>query len=269
MTGMAGSLRLVVGLDGAGKCALREHYNSQLHRVLHLVPGSAPEEGVIYVLNPSGGIAQGDALEADISVERGAHAIVTSPAATKVYRSESAAARSRTRLKVDAGATLEYLPEPVIPHAGARFVEDLELDVAAEGKALAWEILAPGRAARGESLGYDRLDFRLRVREGGRTILLERGAIVPAEGVSGPAVFSRFAAYGILLVIGCDPHAVEAALRGATEGATAGVTRLRGRGTMLKMLALETRHLQEAFGRAREVVAPLLASRAATRLRRT
>src|SRR6185295_11829061 len=86
MTGMAGALRLVVGLDGAGRCAVREQYNSQLHRVLQLIPGEAPEEGLLYVLNPTGGVLQGDRLDADVRVERGAHAIVTAPSATKIYR---------------------------------------------------------------------------------------------------------------------------------------------------------------------------------------
>ena len=34
MSGMAGTLRLVLGLDGSGHCSLRENYSTQLHRVL-------------------------------------------------------------------------------------------------------------------------------------------------------------------------------------------------------------------------------------------
>ena len=94
--GMAGRLRLVVGLDGVGKCVLREQYATALHRVMRLVPGDDPTEGVVYILNPAGGVAQGDTLEADIRVESGAHALVTMPGATKVYRMERAEATSRT-----------------------------------------------------------------------------------------------------------------------------------------------------------------------------
>jgi urease accessory protein len=268
MIGMAGRLRLVVGLDGAGRCALKEQYNSQLHRVLQLIPGGAPEEGVVYLLNPTGGIVQGDDLEAEIRVEPGAHAIVTSPSATKVYRMERDGAVSRMRLRVERGAVLEYLPEPVIPHAGARFIEDLSLDVEEGGRALAWEILAPGRAARGESLAYDRLEFRLDVRAAGRVVMRERGAIAPAEGVSGPAVLSRFTSYGILVAIGDDDGRVEAALRDLARDGFAGVTRLR-RGVVLKTLAGESRRVRELFDAARETVMPLLSDRPSTPIRRT
>jgi urease accessory protein len=269
MIGMAGRLRLVVGLDGAGRCVLREHFNSQLHRVLQLIPGAAPEEGLVYLLNPTGGIVQGDDLEAEIRVEGGAHAIVTAPSATKVYRMDRGAASARMRLRVERGAVLEYLPEPLIPHAGARFVEELDLDVEEGARALAWEILAPGRAARGESLAYDRLEFRLRVREEGRTVLRERSVIVPGDGLDGPAVLSRFTHYGILLAIGEDPSQIESAVRGVMGTGWAGVTRLQGKAVVLKVLADDSREVRDLFARVREAVIPLFAGRQATSIRRS
>ncbi|HXX94286.1 MAG TPA: urease accessory protein UreD, partial [Planctomycetota bacterium] len=72
---MSGRLRLVVGPDRTGRCALREQFDSELHRVLQLIPGGAPEEGLVYLLNPTGGIVRGDLLDADIRVESGAHAV--------------------------------------------------------------------------------------------------------------------------------------------------------------------------------------------------
>jgi len=269
MIGMAGRLRLVVGLDGAGRCVLREQYAAQLHRVLQLIEGEVPAEGLVYLLNPTGGIVQGDDLEASIRVEEGAHAIVTSPSATKIYKMDRGEAASRMTLRVERGAVLEYLPEPVIPHAGARFREALELDVAEGGRALAWELLAPGRTARGESLAYDRLSFRLDVTEGGRRVLRERSEIVPGEGLRGPSILSRFGYYAILLVVGGPSGEVERALREEAGDAVAGVTRLDGTGVVLKALSEDSPSIQDLLRRARERVMPLLAGRPATGLRRT
>jgi urease accessory protein len=269
MIGMSGRLRLVVGLDGLGRCALREQFDSQLHRVLQLIPGRAPQEGLVYLLNPTGGIVQGDDLEADIRVEAGAHAIVTSPSATRIYGMDRGEAFSRTRLRVGTGAVLEYLPEPLIPYAGARFVEDLELEAEPGARALAWEILSPGRRARGESLAYERLEFRLKVREGGQTVLRERSVIVPAAGLGGPVVLSRFTHYGILITIGGDPAEVERAARSAMGTAFGGATRLRGSAVVVKILADELRDITALFDRLRGAVIPILAGREATSLRRT
>jgi urease accessory protein len=269
MIGMSGRLRLVVGLDSLGRCALREQFNSQLHRVLHLIPGGAPEEGLVYLLNPTGGIVQGDDLEAEIRVEGGAHAIVTSPSATRIYGMDRGEAASRTRLRVGPGSVLEYLPEPLIPYAGARFLEDLDLEAEPGARALAWEILSPGRLARGESLAYDRLEFRLQVKEGVRTVLRERSVIVPAGGLGNPVVLSRFTHYGILITIGGDPGEVERAARSAVGTAFAGATRLRGSAVVVKILADELREITALFDRLRGAVIPVLAGRRATPLRRT
>ncbi|HLY09949.1 MAG TPA: urease accessory protein UreD [Planctomycetota bacterium] len=268
MSGMTGSLRLVVGLDASGRCALRENYSTQLHRVLHLVPGGVPEEGVVYVLNPTGGVLQGDVLEADIRVEPGAHAIVTTPSSTKIHRMDRHHAESRTRLAVEKGAILEYVPEPVIPFGGSRFLEDLSIDVASGGKVLAWEILAPGRQARGEVFAYDYLGLRLRVSEGGRVVLRERADLKPKEEPFGSLGMGDLAHYGVLMVLGGDPDQVTGILRESLGEDRAGVSRLPGTGVLLKMLAFEGREIESAFRGVRERVLSILAGRPATPLRR-
>jgi urease accessory protein len=266
MSGMTGTLRLVLGLDGAGCCSLRENYSTQLHRVLHIVPGGVPEEGVVYVLNPTGGVLQGDRLEAEIRVEAGAHAIVTTPSSTKIHRMDGVRAESRTTLRVESGAVLEYVPEPVIPFGGSRFVEDLAIDVAAGGKLLAWEILAPGRQARGEVFAYDELALRLRLSEAGAVVLRERCELRPREGT---LTMGGATHYGVLMAVGGEPEALGEALRPLLDGARAGVTRLPGSGVLVKMLAAEGREIETVFRRIRERTMERLAGRPATVLRTT
>jgi len=269
MSGMTGSLRLVLGLDGSGRCALRESYSTQLHRVLHVVPGGVPREGVVYVLNPTGGVLQGDALDAEIRVEAGAHAIVTTPSATKIHRMEGRQAESRTRLRVDAGALLEYVPEPVIPFGGSRFLEDLSADVAAGGKLLAWEVLAPGRQARGEVFAYEYLGLRLRVSEDGRVVLRERADLRPREQAFGLIGMGGATHYGVLLALGGNGDRLVEALRPLLEGEQGGVSRLPGTGVLVKMVASDGRKIEAAFGRLRARAVEELAGRPATMLRTT
>jgi urease accessory protein len=267
MTGMTGRLRLVVGLDGTGRCALREQYCSQLHRVLQMIPGDAPEEGVVYVVNPTGGVLQGDCLEAEIRVEAGAHAIVTTPSATKLYRSDHRVAESRTRLQVRAGATLEFIPEPIIPFAGSRYIEDLSIDVESGGRILAWEILAPGRAARGELFAYDLLGLRLSVTDQGRVILREKAELRPSQGRLPALALGEETHYGVLLVIGGEPARLEPAVREMLGSARAGVSRLRGRGMIVKALARSGREIELLFRRIRGQVLQEWTGRQATLLR--
>jgi urease accessory protein len=266
MTGMAGSLRLTMGLDDAGRCALREQYCSQLHRVLQLIPGEAPEEGLVYVLNPTGGILQGDRLEADIRVERGAHGIVTTPSATKLYRADRPA-ESTTRLRVAADATLEYLPEPIIPYSGSRYVEHLSIDVEPGGRLLAWETLAPGRAARGELFEYELLGLRLTARAGGQEILRERAELRPSREKLPSLSMGTATHYGVLIVVGGDVRGLTAGIREDLGSLRAGVTTLSGSGLLVKALAVGSRDLSALFSRVRERVLRHWMGRPATSLR--
>jgi urease accessory protein len=264
---MTGSLRLIVGLDDVGRCALREQYCSQLHRVLHLIPGDVPEEGLVYVLNPTGGLLEGDRLEAEIRVERGAHAIVTTPSATKLHRADDRVTESRTRLHVAAGGMLEFIPEPIIPFAGSRFIEDLSIELEAGAKLFAWEILAPGRAARGELFAYQLLGLRLTVREAGRTILREHSLLRPSCEKLGRLVMGEATHYGVLLVLGGDPGRLESRLREQLGGLQAGVSRLPGTGVIVKALSTSGQDLDRLFRGLRELACEELAGRRATSLR--
>jgi urease accessory protein len=267
MTGMTGQLRLVVGLDGAGRCSLREQYCSQLHRVLQVIPGDVPEEGVLYVVNPTGGVLQGDCLEAEIRVESGAHAIVTTPSATKLYRADHRVAESRTRLQVREGATLEFIPEPIIPFAGSRFIEDLSIDVEKGGKLLAWEILSPGRAARGELFAYDLLGLRMKLSEQGRVVLREKADLKPVQEKFPGLALGGSTHYGVVLVVGGDPGRLESAIRDTLGESLSGLSRLRGTGIVVKALAPSSREVDHLFRRIRDRVLLEWTGRPATPLR--
>lgn len=267
MSGMTGSLRLVLGLDGAGRCALRENYSTQLHRVLHLVPGGAPEEGVVYVLNPTGGILQGDTLDAEIRVEAGAHAIVTTPSATKIHRMDGRGAVSKTRLRVEKGGILEFVPEPVIPFAGSSYIEDLAIDVAEGAKLFAWEVLAPGRQAKGELFEYDLLGLRLTLMESGAVTLRERSDLKPRQGGFGALALGADTHYGVLLAVGGEGDRLVDLIRPLIAEERAGVSRLPGTGVIVKMIAPEGRKIEAVFRRLRERILMELAGRPATALR--
>ena len=72
------------------------------------------------VIHPPGGIAGGDRLALAIDVGERAHGQLTTPGATKWYRSTGAAARQTLDARVGTGGTLEWLPQEAIVFDGAR-----------------------------------------------------------------------------------------------------------------------------------------------------
>jgi urease accessory protein len=152
------------------------------------------------LLNPTGGVLGGDRLRTRIGVGAGASVCVTTPSATRVYRSDGAAARIETRIEVAPGAVLEYVPEHLIPHPGARLVQRLELDVADGGRALVWDAYSLGRVARGERFRFERLDLASSIRVAGRLAFLDRARLVPSD--SAPEAAAGLSYVGTLVAIG-------------------------------------------------------------------
>ena len=61
----------------------------------------------VYLLHPPGGVVGGDRLAIEIEVASNAHAVITTPAAGKLYRSAGPASMQEQRLSVAPGAALE------------------------------------------------------------------------------------------------------------------------------------------------------------------
>ncbi len=151
-----GHLHLVCARGTNGASYLREQ---SFRAPLHL---SKPHEDqgslVANLVNPTAGIFDDDEIAVEVLVERDASLVLTTPSASRIYRSrQGGAATMRQTMRVEEGAFLEYFPEPFIPHAGARYHQKNELRVAKGGSLVFFEWLAPGRVASGEVFQFDEL----------------------------------------------------------------------------------------------------------------
>jgi urease accessory protein len=173
----------------------------------------------VYVLHPPGGLVGGDELSVSVRVDGGAHALCTTPAAGKVYRGQEgrAPAAQRHRLTVEAGGSLEWLPQETILYDGAKVVLETRVDLDEGAAFLGWEILCLGRPAAGERFTRGSCRQRLELWRQGRPLCLERsrldgGAPVldAAWGLAGASVS------GTLLATPAPPvELVRAALSGS------------------------------------------------------
>jgi len=148
-------------------------------RVLFPTPEpGAPLEAAF--VNVAGGLAGGDALEARITLRAEAAALVTTPAAEKVYRSLGDVSSIATRIEVAADAVLEYLPQEAILFDGARLSRRMEAEVAPGATLLAAESVVLGRIARGEAWRHGDLSDTWRLRREGRLVWADALALEAA-----------------------------------------------------------------------------------------
>ncbi len=102
------------------------------------------------ILHTAGGVVGGDRLSCKVHLQPSAQALITTAAASKIYRSNGAQARQNIDIQVDVGACLEWLPQETIVFNGAIYRQDLRVELAMEAHWIGWEITRFGRSARGE-----------------------------------------------------------------------------------------------------------------------
>jgi len=148
-------------------------------RAFPLDDGSA----LAHLHNVSGGLLGGDRLALSVRVGAGASVQLTTTGATRIYRppANSSATTQSTEIDVAENALLEYLPDPLIPFARARFSQRTTIHLAQGAGLFCWEILAPGREARGEVFEYERVEMKSDLYATGRRIGTERIRLEPRD----------------------------------------------------------------------------------------
>ena len=139
------------------------------------------DDGTAYamLLNPTGGVFGGDFLSTRIRLDDGARVCLTTPSATRVYRTLRDPSVQETHIEIGEGAALELLPDHVIPHAGAGFHQLLRVDLARTGRAIFFDSFAAGRIAHGERWMFREFDSRTEIFLSGRPLFLNRTLIEP------------------------------------------------------------------------------------------
>ena len=127
------------------------------------------------IVHPPGGIAGGDELELDLRVAAGASALITTPGATKWYRSSGPLARQAVALRVN--GALEWLPQETIVFDAALAQARYEVDLAAEASFIGWDIVCLGRTGSGERYARGSYRSSIALRREGRLLWLERGRV--------------------------------------------------------------------------------------------
>jgi len=138
---------------------------------------------LVHLNNVSGGVLAGDRLELDIEVDDGVSALVTTTGATRLYRHRPGSADSEQKATFTVGkrAMLEYLPDPLIPYAGARYAQHTRFLLEPQATLFWWEVLAPGRQASGEAFRFDKLCIHSEISVEGVPVLKESFALEPLQ----------------------------------------------------------------------------------------
>ncbi|MBC7726331.1 MAG: urease accessory protein UreD [Microbacteriaceae bacterium] len=169
--GWHGHLQLDYHRDGGRTTALDRH-----HGPLRVLRRLYPEgEAVCHhvLVHPPGGIVGGDVLELDATLKPGSHALITTPGATRFYRSAGPLAVQQVRATLAAGARLEWLPLETLAYRRCEAENRLRFTLAPGAQMIGWDVLALGLPAANQPFDAGRYLQQLEL----PGVWLERGRI--------------------------------------------------------------------------------------------
>jgi urease accessory protein len=102
------------------------------------------------LVHPPGGLVGGDTLQVDVTAAAGTHGLVTTPGATRFYRSNGEPAVQDVRVHLGEGARLEWLPLEALYYSGCRAENRLHMELAPGAQLLGWDVAALGLPQAGQ-----------------------------------------------------------------------------------------------------------------------
>lgn len=147
-------------------------HNGPLRILQSLYPeGDAVCHNVL--VHPPSGLVGGDMLDMQVTVGEGAHGLVTTPGATRFYRSEAGLATQQVHARLASGARLEWLPLEAIAYNGCDALNRAVFELTPGAELITWDITALGLPAA--DLPFAQGTFRQHLEIPG--VWLERGTI--------------------------------------------------------------------------------------------
>lgn len=135
-----------------------------------------PEGNVchVYIVHPPGGVVGGDQLHLDVQIGRDAHALITTPAATKFYRSpQQKQAAVQQQLSISQGI-LEWLPQEAIYFDQSVVRTRTRVNLDSQSRFIGWELSCYGRRACDEMFNQGHIHQSFELWRNEQPLLLDR-----------------------------------------------------------------------------------------------
>ena len=182
-TGKYGLVRLGFERDGARTILRQWERRTPLivQQALYFDP-EWEELPCVYILSSGGPNVDGDRYEQHFRVGCNAFAHISTGAATKIACMRHNYSSMQQTIHLEDGAYLEYLPEPLIPCRGSRYLSQTQITIAPSATLLYAETYLCGRRWSGERFDYDILSVSMRARrEDGQSLFADKFIVRPAE----------------------------------------------------------------------------------------
>ena len=219
----------------------------------------------LYLLHPPGGIVGGDQLSIEVNTDSNSSSLLTTPGATKVYRtSDHKHSTINQNFIVAEDSSFEWLPMETIVFPGANSQFSSKLLLSGNARVAAWEVYCLGRPAINESFDFGSLNFSLELWRDGMPILLDKLMIDKTE-LESVVGLRGFPVFGTFIISKTNKKVLETvrAMMIETDSCVTGVTQIEDI-IIVRSLAKKTYLVQDLFKKIWQTVRPLVFEREAS-----
>jgi len=149
LAGRIGGVRLELA-PSRDETSFSQCYQQIPLRVLPPFRFGPGQPSLVYLLNPTAGLMDGDAHLIEIRARGGARALVTGQSATRIHPASHGFSTQQWHIHVEGDAVLVVLPGPAIPFQGTRYYQHVRIDLENGGRLIWGDLWYAGRYARGE-----------------------------------------------------------------------------------------------------------------------
>lgn len=132
---------------------------------------------LLYLINLTAGLLDGDGHRVDVTARAGTRAVVTGQSATRVHPALASFSTQQWAVEVEDDACLVVLPGPAIPYRGSRYFQRGRVQLAPRALLVWGDIWLSGRYSRGdlsERFQFERIVQDFEVRRAGRLLYRDR-----------------------------------------------------------------------------------------------
>jgi len=135
-----------------------------------------PEAGTchLYLLHPPGGLVGGDVVSLQVKLHENSHCLITTPGATKFYRTDGNLALQQQLFSITDHSLLEWLPQETIAFNQTQAQMTTRIDMSDKAKFIGWEITCLGRRASEEAFSAGKFIQKLALYQATKPLLIER-----------------------------------------------------------------------------------------------
>ncbi len=219
----------------------------------------------LYLLHPPGGIVGGDQLSIKVNTDSNSSSLLTTPGATKVYRtSDHKHSTINQNFIVAEDSSFEWLPMETIVFPGANSQFSSKLLLSGNARIAAWEVYCLGRPAINESFDFGSLNFSLELWRDGMPILLDKLMIDKTE-LESVVGLRGFPVFGTFIISKTNKKVLETVrtMMIETDSCVTGVTQIEDI-IIVRSLAKKTYLVQDLFKKIWQTVRPLVFEREAS-----